>query len=58
MKTVFKLKSMKKLILLVCVILCFTSVYAENAVLDLIIEQKDVRLEKDENSGYHLYVRK
>ena len=58
MKTVFKLKSMKKLILLVCVILCFTSVYAENSDLDLIIEQKDVRLEKDENSGYHLYVRK
>lgn len=58
MKTVFKLKLMKKLILLICVILCITSVYAENSDLDLIIEQKDVRLEKDENSGYHLYVRK
>lgn len=32
--------------------------FSEGRGLDLIIEQKDIRIEKDSVSGYHLYIRK
>lgn len=41
-----------------CMILCFSLGIAENSKNDLIIEQIDIRIEKDESAGYHLYIRK
>ena len=48
----------RKMYISLCMILCFSLGIAENSKNDLIIEQIDIRIEKDENAGYHLYIRK
>ena len=48
----------KKLVGILGLMFCLSTLFAENDALDLVIEQGDIRLEKDSESGYHLYIRK
>lgn len=48
----------KKIVVFFVLIFCISTLFAQNEALDLIIEQSDIRLEKDLDSGYHLYIRK
>lgn len=48
----------KKLLGILGLIFCLSTLFAENDALDLVIEQGDIRLEKDSEAGYHLYIRK
>lgn len=48
----------KKLLGILGLMFCLSTLFAENDALDLVIEQGDIRLEKDSESGYHLYIRK
>ena len=48
----------KKIVVFFVLIFCISTLFAQNEALDLIIEQNDIRLEKDLDSGYHLYIRK
>ena len=48
----------KKLVGILGLMFCLSTLFAENVALDLVIEQGDIRLEKDSESGYHLYIRK
>lgn len=48
----------KKIVVFFVLIFCISTLFAQNETLDLIIEQSDIRLEKDLDSGYHLYIRK
>ena len=52
-------KSIKiSLFLFGLMIFCLSFGFSEGSKLDLLIAKKDVRLEKDSESGYHLYIRK
>ena len=48
----------KKLVGILGLMFCLSTLFAENDALDLVIEQGDIRLEKDSEAGYHLYIRK
>lgn len=48
----------KKLVGIFGLMFCLSTLFAENDALDLVIEQGDIRLEKDSEAGYHLYIRK
>ena len=48
----------KKLVGILGLMFCLSTLFAENDALDLVIERGDIRLEKDSESGYHLYIRK
>ena len=48
----------KKIVVFFVLIFCISTLFAQNEAWDLIIEQSDIRLEKDLASGYHLYIRK
>lgn len=48
----------KKLLGILGLMFCLSTLFAENDALDLVIEQGDIRLEKDSEAGYHLYIRK
>ena len=48
----------KKIVVFFVLIFCISTLFGQNEALDLIIEQSDIRLEKDLDSGYHLYIRK
>lgn len=58
MKNFISFFKKRKMYISLCMILCFSLGIAENSKNDLIIEQIDIRIEKDESAGYHLYIRK